>query len=220
MKRLLVFPILSIAFMTTISGCRYVGRGIQGSGVRKIEKRDIGAFKSIETSGAYEVRIACQQSASFEIEGDDNLLPLMKTEVRDSVLHIHNDQSYHSTKAIIVRIGVADLESFTTNGAGEIHITNVKNDRIRISSTGAADIEASGQTKMADISSTGAGNVNAEKLHAERAKISVTGAANVDVYASQQLDVTVSGVGSVTYAGNPPVVNKNVTGIGSINKKE
>jgi hypothetical protein len=27
-------------------------------------------------------------------------------------------------------------------------------------------------------------------------------------------------VGQVTYAGNPPVVNKNVTGLGSLSKKE
>jgi hypothetical protein len=34
------------------------------------------------------------------------------------------------------------------------------------------------------------------------------------------LDVTVSGIGSVTYSGNPPVVNKSVSGIGSVSKKE
>jgi hypothetical protein len=34
------------------------------------------------------------------------------------------------------------------------------------------------------------------------------------------LDVSVSGVGSVTYSGDPKTVNKSVSGIGSVNKKE
>jgi len=50
--------------------------------------------------------------------------------------------------------------------------------------------------------------------------IRVTGAGSVDVYATQQLDAIVSGVGQITYAGDPPVVNKNVSGIGTINKKQ
>jgi hypothetical protein len=66
---------------------------------------------------------------------------------------------------------------------------------------------------------TGAGNIDTSKLIAEKAKVEISGAANVDVYASDQLDVTVSGVGSVNYSGSPKVVNKNVSGVGSVNPK-
>ena len=93
-------------------------------------------------------------------------------------------------------------------------------DQLSISWQGAGRIEATGDTKFVQISSTGAGKIDTGKLTAERAKVSVTGAAHVDVQASQQLDVTVSGVGQVTYAGNPPVVNKSVTGLGSVTKTE
>jgi Putative auto-transporter adhesin, head GIN domain len=220
MKKLLVFPILLIACLVAVSSCRYIGKGVRGSGNRKAEKRELPSFKSVEAGGAFEVTIVCQQSQSFEIEGDDNLLPLIKTDVNGGALRIHSDEPYNASKPIVVRISVPDLEKFTSAGAGDVHISGVRNEQLVLSNTGAANIEASGETKFVDIKSSGAGNIETERLHAERAKISVSGAANVDVYASQQLDVTVSGIGSVTYSGDPPVVNQHVSGIGSVSKKE
>jgi hypothetical protein len=203
-----------------VASCRYVGRGVRGSGNRKTERRELAPFKSVDSSGAYEVNVVCQQTQSFEIEGDDNILPIIKTEVANGVLSIHGDEAYNVSKPIAIRISVPDLENFTSAGAGDVHVSGVKNDQLVLSNTGAANIEASGQTKFVDIESSGAGKIDTEKLQAERAKISVSGAAKVDVFASQQLDVSVSGIGSVTYSGNPPVVNKSISGIGSVSKKE
>ena len=219
MKKLLCAASLSITLLFAFSGCRHVGKGIQGSGVRKTEKRDLGTFKTIETTGAYEVQITCQQAASFEIEGDDNILRLIRTEVRGGVLRISNDAGYRATKAIVVRISIPDLEGIVSQGAGDIHITNVKNDKLAIRLTGASRIEAAGQTEFLGIMTTGAGKIDAYGLHAKRAEVTVTGAGKADVYASEQLDATVSGVGQVTYDGDPEVVNKHVSGIGSVNKK-
>ena len=220
MRKRFLASILTVAALFTFSSCRHLGKGVQGSGVRKTEKRDLAAFKEIETTGAFEIHVTCQQPVSFEIEGDDNILPLINTEVRGSVLKIYNTRSYNTSKAITVRISVPDLEKVSSTGAADIQVANVKNDQLTISWQGAGRIEAAGDTKFVQISSTGAGKIDTGKLRAERAKVSVTGAAQVDVYASQQLDVTVSGVGQVTYAGNPPVVNKSVTGLGSVSKKE
>jgi hypothetical protein len=217
-KSLIAFAIVTIVL--AVPGCRYIGRGIRGSGNRKTEKRDLPAFNSIEAAGAFEVTVLSQQPQAFEIEGDDNILAIIKTEVTNGVLRIHSDQAYNSSKPIAIRISIPDLEKFTTAGAGDIHISGVKNDQLVVASTGAANIEASGQTKFVEVSTSGAGNISTDNLHAERAKITVSGAANVDVYASQQLDVSVSGIGSVSYSGDPPIVNKSVSGIGSVSKKE
>ena len=219
MKKFLLLPILMTVTLCAFSACRHLGKGVQGSGVRKTEKRDLPAFKSIETNGAFAVRVTCQQAASFEIEGDDNLLPLIKTEVRNGVLHIFNNESYTTTKAIVVRIAVPDLDAISSTGAADIHVANVKNDQLTTGWQGAGRLEATGETKFVSISSTGAGKIDTSRLRAERAKVKVTGAASVDVYASQQLDASVSGVGQVTYDGNPGVVNKSVSGLGSVNKK-
>lgn len=220
MKRFIFVATLSAAVLVALTACHHGGKGVQGSGVRKTEKRDLGAFKSIETTGAYEIRITCQQPASFEIEADDNIVPLIRTEVRGDVLHISSDTGYRATKGITVRIAIPDLEGIVSQGAGDIHITNVKNDKLAIRLTGAARIEAAGETDSLSIATTGAGKIDANNLHARRADVTVTGAGNVDVYASERLDARVSGVGQVIYDGDPNVVHRDVSGIGSVVKKE
>ena len=193
--------------------------GVRGSGVDKTEKRDLGAFKAIETQGAYEVQVICQKPRSLEIEGDDNILPLIQTEVRDGVLYITSSKSMSPRKTLSVRINVPDLESVTSTGAGKFNVSDIKNDKFEIHSTGAAQMTATGQTKSVVIGSTGAGEVDTHGLLADNAQVKATGAASIDVYAAQQLDVDVAGASHVTYSGNPKV-NKNVSGVGMVSKKD
>src|ERR1041385_5257476 len=219
MKRSFVIAFTAFTIVFAAVGCQYIGKGVRGSGNRKAEKRTLASFKSVEASGAFEVNIVCQQSQSFEIEGDDNLLPIIKTDVKDGNLRVYSNTQFSASRPIEIRISVPDLEKYISSGAGDVHISGVKNDQLVLSNTGATNIEASGQTKFVDIEFSGAGNIETNELHTERAKISVSGAANVEVYATQQLDVSVSGIGSVTYSGNPPVVNKSVSGIGTVRPK-
>ena len=215
MKKIAIVLTLAFSALFMLSGCS----GVRGSGIRKTEKRDLPAFTSIETTGAFELAVNCQKPASFEIEADDNILPLIQTEVRNGVLHISSTKGYHSSRGILLRITVPNLESVKSTGAGKFRVSDVKNDNFEIHSTGAAQVSASGQSKSVKISSTGAGKIDAHNLHANNAEVSVTGATTVDVYAADQLDVTVSGAGQVTYSGNPRV-NKHISGAGQVTKKE
>jgi hypothetical protein len=203
------------AFGFLLTGCKFE-RGLAGSGVRKTEKRDVKSFSAIDTTGSYTIDVTCQKAAGLEVDADDNILPLIKTEVRDGILFVSNDQPYHSSKTVTLRITVPDLNSVANHGAGQIKIVDANSSDLKIDSTGAASVEAAGTAKSIQISSTGAGEIDTSKLHADKAKVEVSGAASVDVYASEQLDVNVSGAGNVNYSGNPKTVNKHVSGIGSV----
>jgi len=213
-KSLLIILVLVAVF----GGCKF-GRGIAGSGNRKSEKRDLKSFNAIETSGFYEVKVTCQKASSFEIEADDNLLPLIKTEVLDGVLMVSNDQDFHSAKSTVLRVSLPDLTRLANHGAGNVTIMDADSNNLELNSTGAASINADGKAKSIAITSAGAGSIDAGNLRAEKASVSLSGAGSVQVYATEQLDVTISGVGSVTYGGNPKTVNKSVSGIGSVNPK-
>lgn len=216
MKRTAIIWPFALCLLLALTACFH---GVRGSGVRKTEKRDLPAFTSIETSGAFEVRVDCQKPASFELEADDNLLPLVQTEVRDGVLRVTTTKGYSSNGGIVLRVTVPDLARIKSTGAGKFNISNLKNDQFEIQSTGAATVVASGQSKSLMISSTGAGKIDAHDLRASDATVKVTGAAGVDVYATDALDVTVSGAGRVTYSGNPKV-SKKVSGAGQVVKRE
>jgi hypothetical protein len=81
---------LSLLFtLALVSGCHFKrGLSVTGSGVRKSEKHELPSFDAINATGSFIVEAVCNKSASFEIEGDDNILPLIKVEVRDGVLSI------------------------------------------------------------------------------------------------------------------------------------
>jgi Putative auto-transporter adhesin, head GIN domain len=215
MKRIAIV-LLPASLLFLLGGCHI---GVHGSGVRKTEKRDLPSFTAIETTGAFDVQVTCQKPATFEIEGDDNLLPLIRTEVRNGVLRVSSTQRYSTNSPISLRITVPDLASVSSTGAGKFTVSDLKNDNFEVHSTGAGMVTVDGQSNNVKISSTGAGKIDAHDLRASKVEVTVTGAASVDVYASDQLDVNVSGAGRVTYTGDAKV-NKHISGAGQVNKKQ
>src|SRR6185369_7923358 len=145
MKRKIVVLLL-VAGGLVLSGCKF-NRGIAGSGVRKTEKRELKSFNAIDTTGAYEIKVTCQKPANFEIEADDNILPLIKTEVRDGMLFVSNDQQYNSRKSPTLRITLPELYSVSSHGAGDIKVADANSTDLKIQSAGAANIDAEGKAK-------------------------------------------------------------------------
>jgi hypothetical protein len=212
--------LLALAFVMT--GCgkmmKWSMKGTRGSGVVKAETRQIGAFSSVDVSGAYEVEIVCQKSPGIVIEGDDNILPLVKTYVENNTLYVRSEHGFNVKQPIKVRITTADLQGVSSSGASNITLEGVKNEQLVIETTGASKIDAAGETRSLEIESSGASKVDVRDLRAERVKVSLSGAGYANVYASEEVNAHVSGASSVTYYGEPKVVNKSVSGAGSINK--
>jgi hypothetical protein len=221
MKKLLsLFVLSSLALLLLIAaGCHHGRRGgIQGSGKRVTEKRNVASFTSIQTDGAFNIEVVCQKDLGMEIEGDDNLLPHVSTEVRNNVLRLEATEGYSTNDPIVIKITVPNIEAFSANGAGNIRISGVSNEKLQISSDGAPTMNISGSTKMIGIDSNGAAKIDTHNLRAERAVVDSKGASRVDLGVSDRLDVTVSGPSHVTYRGDP-VVNKTVHGPGKVEKR-
>ena len=208
----LLFPLL-------VSACHHTIRSeIQGSGNRTTQKRDVGAFRTIETEGAFTIEVTCQKDPSLEVEGDDNVLDFVTAEIRNDVLHLKNTKSYSVNQPVKFTISVPNLEAVSVSGAGNIDIKGMNNDSFEIDSSGAPSITVAGRTKVVNIDTNGAGKIDTHNLRAARAVVESNGVSKVDIDVSEQLDVTVSGPSTVTYRGDP-VVNKNVNGPGKVEKR-
>jgi hypothetical protein len=212
--------VLLVALTSLVAGCHLgMHEQVGGSGNRQRQKRDVPSFNSLATEGAFEIDVVCQKPVSLEIEGDDNVLPLISTEVSNNVLHIKNLRAYSASEPIKLRITVPDLEGISSSGAGRIEVSGLKNDKFEIDATGAPTIRVSGETKVVDIDTNGAGKIDTHKLRAAKAIVDTKGVSKVDVYAAEQLDVKVAGPSNVTYEGDP-VVHKTVYGPGNVQKKQ
>ena len=220
MKKSTLISSLALALALAGAACHHSGSRLKGSGNRKTEQRELSSFKAIDSEGAFDFEVTCQKPVSFSIEADDNILPLIQSDVRDGVLYLRTEKSYNSRQGITVRITVPNLESIKAAGAGKFHISDVKNDKFIVQSSGATALTASGETKSLEIHNSGAGKIDTDSLHAQKAKVDISGAASVDVNASEQLDASVSGIGRVSYSGNPKTVNKSVSGMGVVSAKD
>jgi predicted small secreted protein len=215
MKKTALLMSLAVT-VSMIAGCHM--NQVSGSGNRLQQKREVASFTSISTNGAFEIDVTCQQPVGLEIEGDDNILPLVSTDVSNNVLHIKNLRSYSVSEPVKLKISVPSLEGISVNGAGRIDIVGMKNEKFEIDSNGAPTIKVSGETKLVNIDANGAGKIDTHKLRASKAVVDTKGVSRVDVRAVDQLDVTVSGPSHVTYEGDP-VVNKTINGPGKVERK-
>ena len=219
MKKLAPLLLLLVLLPILAAGCHH-GRfaDIKGNGKRELQKRQVAPFTSISTNGAFTIEVTCQKELSLEIEGDENVLDLVKTDVDNNILRLDNKQSFSISEPIKVRISVPNLEGLAVNGAGHIDIKGMNNDKFEIDTNGAPTITVSGTTKMVDIAANGAGKVDTQNLHATRAVVDARGVAKVELDVSDQLDVEISGPSSVIYTGNPSV-NKNIQGPGKLTRR-
>lgn len=220
MKTKLTAVLLSLCLLTMIAGCRHVIHdGVKGSGKRIIQKRDVPAFTSISTEGAFDIEVVCQKDQSLQLEGDDNILALITTEVSNGVLRLRPKSSYSIEDSIVVKITVPNLEGLSASGAGKMVITEIKNAKFEVDISGAPTVTASGETAELMIDASGAGKVDAQKLRAERATIEASGVARIDVSVRDVLNLVINGPSKVTYQGDPEV-NQTINGPGTLEKRE
>jgi hypothetical protein len=208
---------------------------VTGSGVAKTESRTVDAFLSIESGGAWNVEVTNGDKVSVNVSGDDNVVALITTTVKDGKLTISASQGSINTKVpLVVKVAMPMLATFKLSGAGNATINDVKAtklgleangagnlsfrgnaDDVGVKSTGAGQVVLVGKGKSLAADANGAGNIDASAFEVATATVKATGAGNVAVNATTSLDVTVTGAGNVVYAGSPKLA-KRVSGAGTV----
>jgi len=202
-----------------LSGCHGWGiTGIRGNGKVISDKREIANFTGIELNGAYSVYIEVGKSVNLTIKGEENILKYIRTKVEGNKLVIDTKKNISPRKEIQITITVPELEFLESSGACGVTVSNIASEKFLVDLSGAGSLDLSGKTGKLEIDLSGAGSLQAKDLKARKVVISLSGASSADVYASETLDASVSGVGSITYYGDPKDVKKDVSGIGVIKK--
>lgn len=203
-----------------LAGCKEVSKAIervQGNGTPKVEQRQVDAFQHVELGGALRAEVtvgAAQQSV--EITGDENLVPLITTNVKEQRLWIETTKSLQPKLDLVARIASPTLKSVAASGANKVHVYGVAGDTFELSVAGHARIDASGTTKKLVISVSGSAEIHADQLAAEDVTVHVSGSGTLDVKASGLLDVHITGSGLVRYTGTPREIKKSIAGAGKL----
>lgn len=213
---------------------------IEGSGNIKKESREVGTYTAISSAGSWDVKIAYGTSKAIEIEGDDNLLPYIQTEVEGSTLKIKSKKYYNlnARRKIIIYVNLTKLTgialagsgniigtgnftnegktNFELAGSGNVNIDFQTIDKVSISIAGSGNVNLGGKANELDISIAGSGDANAERVIADDVKVSIAGSGLAKVTANKNLKASIAGSGYVYYKGTATNIKKSVLGRGKV----
>jgi hypothetical protein len=234
-KVAVIIAVISVLAVFAAS-CKWNIGLVRGSGDIGTEERDVSGFSKVYLSGVGNLIITQGEKESLVIEADDNIIPLISTDVFGDKLNISIARGYSFIPTVKIKyyLTVINLDSVSISGAGEINCDDLSTDKlefnisgagdidfninaesVEITSSGAGDINLTGKVDSQDVDISGVGKYNAEELESRECRISVSGAGTATVNVSEELDIEISGVGNVYYVGNPHVT-QNISGLGSI----
>jgi hypothetical protein len=216
-KLSLMVAVLMLALMA----CSMVSINIStvvGSGKVTSQTRSATGFSSVVLKGSANVFVTLGPSESVVVEADDNILPLIETDVQNDRLVINTRANTHINTSNPVRVTVTmtSLKGVALSGSGNIDVSGLQEGSLLFELPGSGNITVTGAADSVNISLPGSGNIYCDGLMAKSATVTLNGSGNIKVYASQSLDASIRGSGEIRYAGNPTTVNKSITGSGSI----
>lgn len=212
-----------------------------GSGKLKTETRNVAGFNGVQFAGLGELKISQGTTEGLSIEGEDNILPRIITEVRSGILYIGFERDnwqdmVQPTKSLIFTLKVKNMNSLDlsglgnvimpklsaedllikVSGAGGVKINSATARNVTVTMSGAGNVDLAGKVTGQTISMSGLGNYSAGDLESTTASITVSGAGGAKVWPKDSLNVKISGAGTVSYYGSPKIT-KDVSGLGVVN---
>lgn len=200
-----------------VAGCHLPG--IRGNGHIKTEERQVAAFANLDVGGAFEIEWL-NGSPSLRIATDENLLPHIEANVSDDTLHVRTRDHVWPTHGIKVVVSSPTRTGGRIRGAVKLTVKQLSGSTFALESKGASEVSLDGSIDRLLVDMTGASQLAADGLKAKTAEISTTGAGDAEVSVTDSLQAVITGAGKVTYSGNPPTIKKQITGAGSIRRKD
>ena len=166
---------------------------VVGSGKSATEARDVPNFTAARLEGSGQVLVTVGSPRSVSVTADDNLLPLVLTEVEGSTLRLgfKPETGVRTVTPLVFRVTVPSLSGLAIAGSGDIvGRSPIRTDRLslRIGGSGSIRVELAASQVAAVIQGSGS--------------IEVSGRAE-----SQEIQIL--GSGAVAYRGSPRVSVRN-----------
>jgi hypothetical protein len=101
------------------------------------------------------------------------------------------------------------------SGAGSIKMERLDTGSLWVNLPGTGKIELTGKTDKQKVTISGAGGYIARKLESKTAEVSLSGAGKGILWTTDDLAISITGLGSVDYYGHPKL-KQEITGLGNV----
>jgi len=209
---------------------------VHGSGNVISEERPVSGFEGVSISGGGELHLSQGDRESLTIQTDDNLLPLIESDVHGGRLSIGTHHAnLHPSHRIRYTLVVKQISSLHLSGSIHAEGSPIRTDRLELSLSGSGQLNlvhldadafsthisgsggASilGRADSQEVKISGSGNYRAPNLKSVRSKVGISGSGRASIWVTDALVANLSGSGSVEYRGKPRV-ESHVSGSGRI----
>ncbi|MEJ6735951.1 MAG: head GIN domain-containing protein [Flavobacteriales bacterium] len=232
--------------LMVVTSCGKDSSCFKGTGDIAQEQRVVSKdVSSIITEDNIDIVITQSSEPSMTVEGGENLLPYINTDVSGTVLSISSDNKCgmfrDNTTPITVYLSIPNLINIDYTGQGNISSTNTLNfplfniesrsgtgsinldvniEELAIKEhSGPADFTFTGNVNRLYVYTLGQGWFYLDGLVSNSAHINHSGLGDIFVNVKNELSVEMRSIGSVYYLGSPAVeVSPNI-GTGSVSPK-
>ncbi|MCA6452056.1 MAG: DUF2807 domain-containing protein [Chitinophagaceae bacterium] len=215
---------------------------IEGNGQLRKENRSVGNFTAISSSGSWDVMLAYGEAGTIQVEGDENLLEYIETQVEGGKLVIRSKKSVNlrSKNKITIYVSLTRLTGISLSGSGDImgegkfsnegtteykvsgsgsiRLALHKVGKAELAISGSGNIRLSGSAGSVIVRISGSGNADCGELISDNASAHISGSGNIKLYVNNTLEASVSGSGNITYRGAASDIRKRVSGSGRVTK--
>lgn len=204
----------------------------------------VSSFNAIESDIVGNIIFTQSANTSVSAEGDEDMVNRLIVKVEKGILKLSSKKDIRKSwfgnrksKRMTVRISSPEITSLKNEGVGSVKLdgtiktgdfklesdgvgsfeaNRLECNRIRIESEGVGSINLKGSAQFAEFISDGVGSIQAQDFKAEDIVVRLSGVGSIKCYASKTAELYGSGVGSITYYGNPRITKMDKSGVGGI----
>ena len=191
---------------------------VWGNGVVEEQSRTISPFHSIVSSGPVDVEAKQGSAFSLVVYADGNLIPYIKTEVKNNVLYVSATKNIWKARKMKVMVTMKDLQKVTLAGSGDFSCkTPFKSSDVQFVVMGSGDVEAALDARNAGVKISGSGDV---KLNGVRGSLTAEVIGSGDLEASglqlENCSLKLAGSGDMELKGRTALLTVMSLGSGDV----
>ena len=216
------------------------GKKIKGNGKMTTITRSTSDYDGIKCAGSFDYILVKGTEGEISIEGEENLLEYIITEVRDNQLFVKTKKNIYlrpsNNKTVKITIPFKDVSNVSLAGSGDLWnedvitsnnlevalagsgdvVLNIEASNTEGKIAGSGDLTLKGSTNKLEAKVAGSGDFHGFNLQSNHTVVSVAGSGDAEVVSNESLKARVAGSGDIEYRGNPKTEDTKVSGSGSI----
>jgi Putative auto-transporter adhesin, head GIN domain len=203
------------SWAATMRGCTATPSAtIAGSGEPRVVDLEWPGSDAVKVDIPARVHYQPGAKAQASVSGDAELVSHVR--MRDGTIAWDTAVDCFPASDLVVQITGPAVTAWTLNGSGELNLSDIKQDALRITMHGSGAVTASGEAHEVSLDVAGSGRADLGKLVTQQTDAHIRGSAEAHLSDTKQdvLHIDMKGSGAVSASGEAREVLLDVAGSG------